>query len=74
MLFNLDLANNTILSCLFLFFLIIELHVLVPAAVAQSFNGITEFVIPIGIPSKEAKVETEIHPVITEGKMRKCSR
>ena len=32
-----------------------------------------ELVIPIGIPSKEAKGEVEICPVNVEAKMRKCS-
>ena len=34
-LFNLDFANNTILSCFFFFFLIIDLYTLVPAAITQ---------------------------------------
>ena len=55
MLFNLDFANNTILSCFFFFFLIIDLYFLIPAAIAQIFNPIAELVIPIGIPSKETK-------------------
>ena len=37
------------------------------------FNPIAELVIPIGIPIKEEKVETEIHPVIVEAKIRKCT-
>ena len=28
---------------------------------------------PIGIPTREAKVETETHQVIVEAKIRKCS-
>ena len=71
MLFNLDFANNTILSCFF--FLIIDLYFLIPAAIAQIFNPIAELVILIGIPSKEAKAEIEILPVIAETKTRKCS-
>ena len=35
--FNLDFANNTILSCWF-FFLIIDLYFLIPAPIAQNFN------------------------------------
>ena len=66
MLFNLAFANNTILSCIFFFLLIIDLYFLIPAAIAQIFNPITELVIPIGIPSKEPKAEIEIHPVIAE--------
>ena len=47
MLFNLDFANNKILSCFFLFFLIINLHFLIPTVITQIFNPITELVIPI---------------------------
>ena len=73
MLFNLDFANNTILSCFFFFFLIIHLYFLIDAVIVPIFNPIAELVIPIGIPSKEAKAEIEIHPVIVEAKIRKCS-
>ena len=52
------LVNNTILSCLFLFFLIIDLYFLIPAVIAQIFNP---FVKP-AMPSKEAKAEIGIHP------------
>ena len=68
MLFNLDFTNSTILSCFFFFSLIIDLYFLIPAAIAQIFNAIEELVIPIGIPSKEGKAETEIHPVTAEVK------
>ena len=64
MLFNLDLAKNTILS--FFFFLIFDLYLLIPAAIAQIFNPIAELVISIGTPSKEAKAEIEIHTVTAE--------
>ena len=74
MLFILDFANTTILSCFFFFFLIIDLYFLIPAAIAQIFNPFAKLVTPIGIPSKEAKGEIEIHPVIVEAKKRKCSR
>ena len=73
MLFNLDFANNTILSCFFFFFLIIDLYFLIPAVITQIFNPIVELAIPIGIPTKEAKAEMETHPVIVEPKIRKCS-
>ena len=39
----------------------------------QIFNPTTELVIPIGIPNKYAKAEMEMHPVIIEPKIRKCS-
>ena len=55
---------------LLFFFLIIELYVLIPAAIAQIFNPIAELVIPIGITIKEAKEEIEIHPVIVGAKKR----
>ena len=71
MLFNLDLANTTILSCAF--FLIIDLYFLITAVIAQIFNHIAELVIPIRILSKEAKAEAEIHPLNVEPKIRKCS-
>ena len=71
MLLNLDSANNTISSGFFFFFLIIDLYILIPAAIAQIFNPIAELVIPIGMLSKEAKAEIEIHPVIAEAKIRK---
>ena len=71
MLFNLDFVNHTVLSCFF--FLIIGLYFLIPAAIAQIFNPIAELVIPIGIPNKEAKAEAQIHPLIGEAKIRKCS-
>ena len=64
MLFNLDFANNTISSCFFFFFVIIDLYFLIPAAIAQVFNPISELLIPIGIPSREAKSEIEIYPVM----------
>ena len=73
MLLKLDFANNTILSCFFFFLLIIDLHFLIPAVTAQIFNPIAELIIPIGIPSKEAKAEIEIHPVIVGTKIRKSS-
>ena len=73
MLFNLEFANDTILSCFFLFFLFIELSLLIPAVIAQFFNPIVEPVIPIGIRSKEAKVEMETHPVIAEITINKLS-
>ena len=73
MVFNLVFVKNTILSCFFYFFLIIYLYFLIPAVIGQFFNHITELVIPIRIPSKEEKAETEMHPVTTEAKIQKCS-
>ena len=70
MLFNLDFANDAILS--WFFFLIIGWYFLIPAAITQSFNPIAELAIHMGIPSKVAKAEIEMHPVIVEAKIRKC--
>ena len=50
-------ANNTILSCFFFVFSIIDLYFLITAVIAQVSNPIAELSIPIGIPSKEAKAE-----------------
>ena len=72
-LFNLNFAKNTTLSCFFLFFLIIDLYFLTPAAIAQICNPLEELAIPIGIPIEEAEAEIEIHPVIVEAIVRKCS-
>ena len=73
MLFNLDFANNTILSCVVFFFLVIDLYFLIPAVIAQIFHKIAELVIPTGIPTKEAKIETETHPVIVVDTISKRS-
>ena len=37
--------------------------------IAQVFNPVAELVIPIGIPTEEAKAEMETHPVIKEIKI-----
>ena len=73
MLFSLDFANNTILSCFIFLFLLIDSYFLIPPVITQIFNPITELVIPIGIPTKEAKAEMETHPVTLEIKMSNCS-
>ena len=71
-LFNLNFAKNTIF-CDFSLFLIIYLYFLLPAFIAHIFNPTAELVIPIGMPSKEAKAEIQIHSIIVENKIRKCS-
>ena len=65
MLFNLNFANNTTWSCFFFFFWLL-FYSLIPVVIAQIFNPIAELVTPVGVPIKEAKAETEIHPVIVE--------
>ena len=71
-LFNLDFANENILSCFF--FLIIDSYFLMPEVIAHNFNLNTELVISIGIPTEEAKAEMETHPVILEINKSKCSK
>ena len=64
MLFNLYFANNTILSCFLLFFLIIDLYFSSPA--------VAELIILNGIPNKEEKADMKTYPVIVEPNIRKC--
>ena len=74
MLFNLDFANNTTLSCFFFFLLIIiYLYFLIPTVIAQIFNHIADLVILIAILAKEAKAEMQTYPVTLEIKISKCS-
>ena len=47
--------------------------ILIPAAITQNFNSIAELVIPIGIPTKEAKAEMDKHPITLEIKISKWS-
>ena len=51
---------------LFFFFLVINLLFFIPADIAQILNSIIELVIPIEIPTKEAKAEMETQLVILE--------
>ena len=73
MLFKLDFGNNIILSCFFFFFFINDLYFLIPQVITQIFNPISELVITIRIPTKEAKVKTERHPVMSEVTISECS-
>ena len=73
MLFNLDFASNTILSCFFLFFIFIDLCFLILAAIMQIFTPIAELVISLEIPTKKAKAEMETHPIIVENIINECS-
>ena len=51
------------------FFLIIDLYFLIPTILAQIFNFTEELLIPIEMPTNEAKAEIETHPVISETKI-----
>ena len=55
------------------FSLIIDLYFLILAVTAQISTSIAELLLFIGIPTKEAKVEIEIHPVIIKLEIVKCS-
>ena len=46
------------------FSLFINLYFLIPAIIGHIFTPIAELVIPIEIPTNEAKAETEKQPVI----------
>ena len=59
--------------CFFFFFLTIDLYLLIPAVIAPISNPIAKLVIPIGIPIKVANLETEIHSVNLEDKIKKHS-
>ena len=68
-LFNLGLAENTILSFFFsFFFLIIDLYFLIPVVITQIFNPAAEHVIPAFMPTT-----AETKPVEIEAKISKFS-
>ena len=60
---NAAFADNTISSCFFFFFLIFNLYFLILAIIAQIFNYIVELKILVGISTRKAKAEMEIHSV-----------
>ena len=65
-------ANNTILSCSFLFFLIIDLYFLILAVITQIFNPTAKVAIPTEIPSKTAKAKIETYTATIEIKINRC--
>ena len=71
MVFNLVVASNTFLQWFCLFFLIIDLTVLISAVITQVFNPTVENAILVGLPTNDAKEETETHPVILDSKISK---
>ena len=72
MVFNSFFANNTILSCFFYFFLIIDLYFLTPVVITQMFNPTAELAIHIGIRNNKVKAEAETQLVILKTKLSKC--
>ena len=71
--FNVYFPNNIILSCFFFFFLIIDLYLLIPAVIAQTFIPNVDLRIPTGTQTNEANGEIEIQPVAVEAKISQCS-
>ena len=63
---NLVFAGNTIVSCVSLYFLIIDLYLLLPSVIAQIFNPTAELVIPTGTPTNDANAEIETQPLTAE--------
>ena len=62
-----------ILSFYFLYFYTLQTYFLISEVIPQIFNPTLQIVIPIGIPTKEAKAEIETHPVTVEIKISKRS-
>ena len=74
MLFNLDFANDIILSYFFLFLIIVYLWwFLVPTVITQIFNPVAEILIPVEIPTKEVKAENNTHSVTVKIKISNYS-
>ena len=71
MVFDFSFADNAILSCLFLFFLIIDLNLLLPTFMAQTFNHTSELAIPAGTPTNETNSKIETQSEIGESKIIK---
>ena len=71
--FNFDFPNNTILPYFFFFFFIINLYLLIPAAISQIFIPTAELVIQTGRQTNEANAEIETEPVIVETEISKGS-
>ena len=69
--FNLVFDSNTILSCFFLFLLIIDLYFLIPAVNSQTLNPTSELAIPPGTPINEANGEIETELLTAETKKKK---
>ena len=55
-----------------LLFLNTDLCFLIPAVITQIFIVAVKLAIPIGRPTKEAKVPIETYPVTAEAKISKC--
>ena len=67
--FNSVFATQTILSCFFFFFVINDLNFLISVVIELIFVPTEELKISIWIPTKEAKVGIETHPITTGAKI-----
>ena len=63
MVFDLSFPNNTIFSCFFFFFTIIDLYLLISTVISQFVIPTAELVIPAGTQTNEANVEIEMQPL-----------
>ena len=55
----------------FFFFLMIDFHFLIPAAISQKFIAIADLAIPTGKPINESNAENETQLLTAEMKIRK---
>ena len=62
------------LSCFFVFFLMINLYFLIPAINTQIFNPTSDLEISTGALTNEAKAEIKTQPLTTETKIIKYSK
>ena len=66
MVFNYFLLAILFYHTFLFFFLTLYLYFLIPTVITQIFNPTAELAIPIGIPSKETKADTETKSVSAE--------
>ena len=68
---NLSPANKNLFTISLILYLLRKEHLLKEFEFGQFFNRASELVIPIGIPTKEAKTEIKIHQVTAEAEIIK---
>ena len=68
--FNSVFTSNTILSCFFLFLLIIDLYFFIPAMIPLIFILISELTISTETPTNEVNVDIEAQPLMAETKTK----
>ena len=62
-----------LLTILYIFFLSYSLILFNSCSYCITFNSTAELIIPIGVPTKEEKVEIETDQVNAQAKISKCS-